>query len=92
MHKEGLAMKTRNRMLWGTGLVEFWNDGFGGVRSIFFVDSADQKLKSGPDPVIIPNIPFFHHSIFPLAIKVIPPLRGEIKSWSYRPGYFTKRK
>jgi hypothetical protein len=32
------------------------------------MDGDDQNLKSGHHPFLTPNIPFFHHSIIPLAI------------------------
>jgi hypothetical protein len=60
------------------------------MRSIFYADGNDQKLKSGPHPLFIPNIPFFHDSIIPLATYgQPPPLWGEIKAWCSGPGSFT---
>lgn len=35
------------------------------VRSISPVDGTDQKLKSGPDPLLISNIPLSQHSMVP---------------------------
>jgi hypothetical protein len=45
----------------------YWNDGILGLADevYFYIDDTDQKLKSGHHPIIIPNIPFFHHSIIP---------------------------
>jgi hypothetical protein len=43
---------------------EYWNTGFGGIRS-FYMDGKDQKTKSDHRPLLIPNIPFFQYSIIP---------------------------
>jgi len=44
--------------------MEFWNSGFNGTKS-FFMGIIDQKIKSDHHPFLIPNIPFFQHSIIP---------------------------
>jgi hypothetical protein len=54
-------------MPWGIGIMEYWNTGFGGLRS-FFIDGMDQKIESDHDPLLNPTIPFFHHSIIPWVI------------------------
>jgi len=65
---------------WNNGILEYWvwrNE------SYFYMDDTDQKLKSGHHPLLIPNIPIFHHSIIPLVIqRQTTPLWGEIKAWS----------
>jgi hypothetical protein len=53
-------------MPWGAGIMECWNTGFGGMKSMFYIDDIDQKLKSEHHPLFIPNIPFFHLSIIPI--------------------------
>jgi hypothetical protein len=46
-------------MSWGTGIMEYWNTGFGGFRSSYFHA----------------HVPFFHHSIIPQVNKrQTPPL------------------
>jgi len=34
----------------------------------FYPNGLDQKLKSRHHPLLIPNIPLFHHSTIPLVI------------------------
>jgi hypothetical protein len=50
---------------WNDGIVECWNIGFSGMRSVFIKDGTGQNLKSDHHPFLIPNIPFFQHSIIP---------------------------
>jgi hypothetical protein len=47
---------------WNNGMLEYW-----GWRNgiYFYIDGPDQKIKSGPDPLLIPIIPSFHHSNIP---------------------------
>jgi len=47
------------------GVMECWNDGFSGIEILFYWGGTDQKLKSDHHPILIPNIPLFHHSIIP---------------------------
>jgi hypothetical protein len=49
----------------GIGIMERWNIGFGGSRSVFIVLAEIEKIKSDRYPLLIHNIPFFHHSIIP---------------------------
>jgi hypothetical protein len=55
-------------MPWGIGIMECWNIGFGGRRSVFYMDGTEQKIKTDSHPLLIPNIPFFHHSIIPWVV------------------------
>lgn len=36
----------------------FWNIGFDGMRSVFYIDNTDLKLQLDHHPLCIPNIPF----------------------------------
>jgi hypothetical protein len=66
-------------MQWGAGIMEFWKVGFSGLRSNFIM-GCDQKLKLENHPLLIPNIPFFHHSIIPLVTqRQTPPFWLESK-------------
>jgi hypothetical protein len=50
---------------------------------LFLYDDTDQQLKSGHHPLLIPNIPYFHHSIISLFIEQYAiPLGVNIKAWS----------
>jgi len=51
-------------------MMEYWNVGIMGLAEcdLFYMDGADPKIQSDPHPLLIPNIPFFHHSIIPLVI------------------------
>jgi len=58
---------------WNVGRLECWNAGTLKTRFLrneieSYAVFADQKLKSVYHPLFIPNIPFFQHSIIPLAI------------------------
>jgi hypothetical protein len=61
----------------------YWNNGMSKIRLwrvrilktrvwrneiYFYLDGTDQKIKSDHHPLLIPNIPFFHHSIIPWVI------------------------
>jgi len=48
-------------MPWRDGILECWNTGFGGIRSVF--DSTEQKIKSDHHPHLIP---IFLFSITPV--------------------------
>jgi hypothetical protein len=53
--------------------MEFWNVGILKTHVwrheiYFYIDGTDQKIKSDHHPLLIPNIPFFHHSIIPWVI------------------------
>ena len=55
------------------GMMEHWNVGILKNRvwwnvSCFYMDGTDQIIKSDHHPLLIPNIPFFHHSIIPWII------------------------
>jgi len=53
---------------WNNGKLEYWvwlNEIY------FYLDGPHRKLKSGHHPLFIPNIPLFHHSIFP-GVKTTP--------------------
>jgi hypothetical protein len=46
-------------------VLEYWNAGFSGFRSIFYMDGSDPKLKIGQNPFLQPifhfsSIPSFH--------------------------------
>jgi hypothetical protein len=43
--------------------MECWNIGLGGIRSVFIVLADIKKIEIDRYPLLIPNIPFFHHSI-----------------------------
>jgi hypothetical protein len=50
--------------------MEYWNVGILKTsvwpnKIYFYVDGADQKIKSDHHPLFIPNIPFFHDSNIP---------------------------
>jgi hypothetical protein len=47
------------------GLMEHWNNGFGGKRSVFMGLAETKKIKSDIFPHLIPKSPFFHRSIIP---------------------------
>jgi hypothetical protein len=55
------------RLLWNTGIMECWNTGFIRNEINFYFDGLKQEIKSGHHPLFRPNIPFFHHSIIPMA-------------------------
>ena len=47
---------------WNNGMLEYWvwrNEIY------YYLDGNIQKIKSDYHPLMIPNIPFFHHSIIP---------------------------
>jgi hypothetical protein len=61
----------------------YWNCGLLGVAEEIYLNmvTTDKKLKSGHHPLFIPNIPYFHHAIFPLIIlRPTSPLGDEVKS------------
>jgi hypothetical protein len=49
--------------------MERWNIGFGGMGSVFMGLAEIKKIKSERYLLLIPNIPFFHHSIIPWVIR-----------------------
>jgi len=49
-------------MPWGSGIMEFWNIGFGGMRSDFIGLTEIKKIKIDPHPFMIRYI---QYSIFP---------------------------
>jgi len=60
-------------MPWGIGILEYWNIGFGGRRSVsigFYKVVVIQKIKSNTYPFLSAefNIPYIHHSIIPWVI------------------------
>jgi hypothetical protein len=42
----------------GIGIMEFWNIGFGGKRSVFIGLAEIEKIKLDLYPLLIPNIPW----------------------------------
>jgi len=49
-------------MPWKDGMLGYWvwrNEIY------FYIDGADQKIKSDHVPLFTPNIPFFHYSNIP---------------------------
>jgi hypothetical protein len=83
-------------MPWGIGRMEFWNNGFGGMRSVL-INSSDQKLRSGHHPLLYPRFHYSakaslraHHSIIPLVIqRLTSPPEGDFKGWSSEPELFS---
>jgi hypothetical protein len=62
--------------------MEYRNAGILGLAEIdlLFMQGLVHKIKLGPDPLLISNIPFFHHSIIPWGIPPQrPPIWGHIK-------------
>jgi hypothetical protein len=62
-------------MPWGTGIMECWNTGFGGMRSAFNLDDTDQKLKIRTSSAYYTQysiFPAFHYSIDHLAANTTP--------------------
>jgi hypothetical protein len=55
-------------MPWGIGIMECWNIGFDGMRSVLIGLAEIKKIKSELYPLLISNIPFFHNSIIPWVI------------------------
>jgi hypothetical protein len=51
-------------MSWGIGIMECWNNGFGGMKSVL-IEMAPLEIKLGNHIIFIPNIPFFRYSINP---------------------------
>jgi hypothetical protein len=49
-------------------MLEYW---FWRNEIDFYIDDTDQKLESVHQPLLTPNIPFFHHSIIPLEIQKV---------------------
>jgi hypothetical protein len=45
------------------------NIGFGGMRSAFYMDGPEHKIKTDSHPLLIPNIPLFHHFVIPLDVS-----------------------
>jgi len=76
-------------------MMEYWNVGILKIhvwlnKIYFYMEGMDQKIKSDHHPFLIPNIPFFHHSIIPLFHGgPSTPLWGETKAGSSGPGFFT---
>jgi hypothetical protein len=69
--------------------MEDWNNGISGMRS-FFIYGTYRILKSGYNPLFLPNIPSFRHSIISLVILLqTSPLWGEISAWPSGPGFFS---
>jgi hypothetical protein len=55
------------------------------------MDSADQTIKSDHHPLLIPNIPFFHHSIIPrVPWRQTPPLSPSCKLYEPEAGVKSK--
>jgi hypothetical protein len=50
---------------WNSGVLEYW---VWRMRSVFYMDDTEQKIKIDSHPPLIPNIPFFHHSNVPWVI------------------------
>jgi len=55
-------------MPWNNGILEYWNTGFSGMRSIY-IHTARIRGKIRHHPLFIPNIPSFHHSIIPSVLN-----------------------
>jgi hypothetical protein len=58
-------------------MMEYWNVGILKIRVwlneiYFYMEGMDQKIKSDHHPFLIPNIPFFHHSIIPWGVQAHP--------------------
>jgi len=54
----------------------------------FYMCGTDRKLKSRHHPLLIPNIPFLHHSTNPMVnLQHETLLLGEIKDWSSGLGF-----
>jgi len=70
---------------WNIGMLEYWvwrNEIY------FHIDGACQKIKSGNHPLFMPNIPFFHHSIIPIAAqRQTPPCGVKYKPGCSGPGF-----
>jgi hypothetical protein len=49
----------RKQIPWVIGTLEYWNYGSSGMRSLFYIDDADPRLKSGHHPLLIPYTPSF---------------------------------
>jgi len=55
----------------GNGMLEYWNSGMLGLVEWYpfiYKDGPDQFIKSERQPLSIPNIPLFHHSIIPFGV------------------------
>lgn len=55
----------------GNGMLEYWNVGILGLVQCYpsiYNDGPDQFIKSERQPLSIPNILFFHHSIIPRGV------------------------
>jgi hypothetical protein len=46
-------------MPWGIGIMECWNIGFGGRRSVFKCMAELKNINSDHHPLLIPNTRFF---------------------------------
>jgi hypothetical protein len=54
------------------------------------MDGTELKIKLDHHPLLIPNIPYFHHSIIPRVLgQQPPPLWSEINAWPSGQGLFT---
>jgi len=63
--------------------MEYWNAENTRLAELdlFYVNGKDQKIKSEQQPLLIPNIPFFQHSIIPWVLeRPTPPLWSEVKA------------